>query len=373
MKLMRNTIKDLMEITVLGTGTSSHQMVSYVIKKFLEQAEIPFTLKDESDIATFLQRDLVSIPCVQIGDEYLPVESNGNFNKSLRVAVKHILKKQNFGNMKKIIIPVDFSDVSSNAFMYGHRLATDIDAIVKALHVYLPTSKELYEATVVDVDFIEMRKAKLENFVNDFDKDWGSDIMATSIVDSEFRTGFPGEEILDSLKENDAELIIMGSTGDSGPLKKWFGSVSTKVMQESLCPVLLVPENAGYKGVHNLLYAYDDIELDVSILNELVDFSSKFDTVIHFVHVNETETPDPGYYLEEVFKSKYPNQKIKIATINNDNVVESLDKYAKENKIDIISMGTKNRSFFESFFHESMTTKMALHSEIPLLILKDQD
>lgn len=370
---MRNTIKDLMEITVLGTGTSSHQMVSYLIKKFLEKAEIPFELKEETDIATFLQRELVSIPCVQIGDEFLPVESNGNFNKSLRVAIKHILKKQNFGNMKKIIIPVDFSDVSSNAFMYGHRLATDIGAIVKALHVYLPTSKELYEATVVDVDFIEMRKAKLDNYVKDFDRDWGSDIMATSIVDSEFRTGFPGEEILDSLKDNDAEMIIMGSTGDSGAIKKWFGSVSTKVMHESPCPVLLIPENAGYKGVHNLLYAYDDIELDKAILDQLVSFASKFDSVLHLVHVNDSETPDPGYYLEELFKEKYPNQKIKISTINSESIVDSIDEYAKNHEIDVIAMGTKNRSFFESIFHESITTKMALHSEIPLLILKEQD
>ena len=51
-----------------------------------------------------------------------------NFNKSLREAIKHILKKQNFGNMDKIIIPVDFSDVSTNAFVFGHRLATDIGA-----------------------------------------------------------------------------------------------------------------------------------------------------------------------------------------------------------------------------------------------------
>ncbi|MDF1697994.1 MAG: universal stress protein [Saprospiraceae bacterium] len=368
---MQNMINDLMEITVLGTGSSSHQMVSFAIKKFLNSAEIPFVLKEETDIATFLQRELVSVPCVQIGDEFLPVQSNGNFNKSLRVAIKHILKKQNFGNMKKIIIPVDFSDVSTNAFMYGHRLATDLGAIVKALHVYLPTSKELYEATVVDVDFIELRKSKLENFVKDFDRDWGSDILATSIIDSEFRTGFPGEEIMDSLENNGAEMIIMGSTGDSGSIKKWFGSVSTKVMHESHCPVMLIPENAGYKGVHNILYAYDDIELDKKVIDQLVDFSMKFDAVLHLVHVNDDEKPNPGYYLEELFKEKYPDQKIKISTINSLDVVESIDEYAKSHNIDVISMGTKDRSFFDSIFHESITTKMALHSELPLLILKE--
>lgn len=366
-------IKEDLKITVLGTGSSSHQVVSYSLKKFLEAANISYELKEETDVATFLLRGLTSVPCIQIEDEFLTVESNGNFNKSLRVAIKHILKKQNFGNMKKIIIPVDFSDVSTNAFMFGHRLATDLGAVVKALHVYLPTSKELYEATVVDVDFMELRKTELDKFVSEFDKDWASDIMTTSMIDSEFRTGFPGDEILNSLDENEAGMIIMGSTGDSGPLKKWFGSVSTKIMNESHCPVLLIPENAGYKGVNNLLYAYDDIDLDKALMGPLVDFASQFDAVLHLLHVNELEAPDPGYYLEELFKENYPDQKIKLASVYNENVIEAIDKYAHENKIDIVAMGTKSRSFFDRIFHESMTKSMAIQSDIPLLILKPEE
>ncbi len=372
MKLMQNTNKNLTEITVLGTGSSSHQMVSYIIRKFMTGAGIPFDLKEETDIATFLQRSLVSVPCIYIDGEYIPVTSNGDFNKSLRKAIKHILKKQNFGNMDKIIIPVDFSDVSTNAFVFGHRLATDIGAIVKGLHVYLPSSKELYESSVVDVDFIELRKSKLASFVSEFDRDWASDIMTTSIIDSEFRTGFPGEEILDSIEDNAAEMVIMGTTGDSGAIKKWFGSVSTKIMNESPCPVLLVPEKAGYKGVNNLLYAYDDIDLDKSLIDQLVKFSLKFDATLHLVHVDDAESNDPGFYLKELVEKKYKDHNIKISSLYNENVVEAIDEYAKLNSIDIIAMGTKNRSFFDRIFHKSITKTMALQSELPLLILKQK-
>ena len=370
MKPMQNTIRVKMEITVLGTGSSSHQMVSYFIKEYLNDAEIPFVLNEVTDIATFLQRKIESVPCIQVGDEFFPVQSNGDFNSSLRKAIKHILKRQNFGNMDKIIVPVDFSEVSTNAFMYGHRLATDSNAVVKALHVYSPTSKELYEASVVDVDFIEMRKNKLDNLVKQFDKDWTSDIMTTSIIDSEFRTGFPGEEILDSIEDNAAEMIIMGTTGDSGTIKKWFGSVSTKVMNESPCPVLLVPEKARYKGLKNILYTYDNIELDKALIDQMVEFSKRYDAKLHLIHVDDVESPNPGYYLEELFKEKYPNHKIKISSVYHHDVIEAIDKYAVENEIDIIAMGTKNRSFFDRIFHESMTQKMALHTELPLLILK---
>lgn len=370
MKLMQNTNKEKLKITLLGTGSSSHQMVSYFVKRYLNEAEIPFEFNEVTDIATFIQKKLSSVPCVQIDDEILPVFTNGNFNSSLRKVIKHILKKQNFGNMDKIIIPVDFSNVSTNAFMYGHRLATDINAVVKAVHVYLPTSKELYESSVVDVDFIEMRKNKLNNFVQQFDKDWTSDIMTASIIDSEFRSGFPGEEILDSIENNKAEMIVMGTTGDSGAIKKWFGSVSTKVMNEAPCPVLLVPENARYTGVNNILYTYDNIELDKALIDQLVGCSKRLDAKLHLIHVDNVATPNPGFYLEELFKEKYPNHPIEIASVCNDDIIEAIDEYAEINKIDIIIMGTKNRSFFKRIFHDSITKKMALHTEIPLLIIK---
>jgi nucleotide-binding universal stress UspA family protein len=370
---MRNTNKDLMEITIHGTGSSSHQMVSYFIKEFLNTAQIPYELSDETDVATFLKKEILSVPCIQIDGEFLPVYSNGNFNKSLRVAIKHILKKQNFGNMDKIIIPVDFSDVSTNAFMYGHRLATDIKGVVKALHVYLPTSKELYESSIVDVDFIEMRKSKLNDFVSSFDKDWASDIMATSMIDAEFRTGFPGEEILESIEDNSADMIVMGTTGDSGPLKKWFGSVSTKVMNEAPCPVLLVPENARYKGIKDILYTYDNIEIDRALIDQLVEISKRFMAKLHLLHVDDEESQNPGYYLKELFKEKHPELELEISSVYNENVIEAIDEYAKNTNVDMIAMGTKNRSFFDRIFHKSITREMALHSELPLLILKQSE
>ena len=88
---MRNTSNDITEITVLGTGSSSHQMVSMFLKRFMEKAGIKYELKNDKDVASFLRQILVSIPCIHIGDEYLPVDANGEFNASLRKAIKHIL------------------------------------------------------------------------------------------------------------------------------------------------------------------------------------------------------------------------------------------------------------------------------------------
>ena len=95
----------------------------------------------------------------------------------------------------------EFPLVSINAFIYGHRLASAANAVTKAVHVYFPESKELSQSTVLDVNFSDVRRGYLNEFIRKMDVAWGSDLVLTGLIDKEFRTGFPGDEILDSVKD----------------------------------------------------------------------------------------------------------------------------------------------------------------------------
>ena len=364
---MNNSVLD---VKVLGTKSSSHQMVVTLLKEFLQKANIPFVLRQVDDVSVFLEEGLSSVPAIQASGKTYSLSDNGSFNKSLRDAIRNILKEENFGHIEKIVIPVDFSDVSMNAFLYGHQLATDMGAVVKALHVYFPTSRELSESSVVNVDFKALREDHLNEFVQKLDVDWGSEVLKTALIDGEFRVGFPGEEILESIEDNACELLVMGTTGDSSTIKKWFGSVSTKMMNDAPCNVLLIPEEAKYKEINNLVYAYDDIELDVKVLEKLLSFAQKFDATIHFLHVNEDEEIDPGFFLKEQILQDYPSSKVKFSMVKSDDVAEAIQDYAKKVNVDVLALATKNRSFFGKIFHQSISQKIALHSELPLLILK---
>jgi nucleotide-binding universal stress UspA family protein len=364
---MNNSVLD---VKVLGTKSSSHQMVVSLLKEFLQRARVPFVLKQVDDVSVFLKEGLSSVPAIQAAGKTYSLSDNGVFNKSLRDAVRNILKEVNFGEMEKIVIPVDFSEVSMNAFLYGHQLATDIGAVVKALHVYFPTSRELSESSVVNVDFKALRQDHLNEFVEKLDVDWGSEVLKNAMIDGEFRVGFPGEEILDSIRDNSCELLIMGTTGDSSTIKKWFGSVSTKMMNDAPCNVLLIPEEAKYKEINDLVYAYDDINLDVKVLEKLLAFAKKFDATIHFLHVNDDEEVDPGFFLKEQIVQDYPAEKVKFQMVRSGDVADAIQNYAKEVNVDVLALATKNRSFFGKIFHQSVSQKIALHAELPLLILK---
>jgi len=369
---MQNT-NDILDVKVLGMATSAHQMAVSVIKDYLTKANVPYSLEEITDVSVFIEQELEEIPSVKVNGKLLSLKDNGSFNKSLRTALNVMLKKSNFGDMEKFIIPVDFSDVSINAFIYGHRLASVAGAVTKALHVYFPVSRELTQSTVIDVDFAEVRKGYLDEFVTKLDVDWGSDLLSMGLVDKEFRTGFPGDEILDSVTENDAQLIIMGTTGDSNRIKKWFGSVSTKIMNEAKVPVLLIPEGASYKGVKKVMFAFDDISIDLKVLDDLVAFAGDFEAKIYLVHMQNESNPDPGFYLQEQLRKRYDADKIELVSLHDSDVVLALSDFAKKETIDVIAMATHQRSFFNRVFHDSVTQRMSMHTDVPLLVLKGHE
>jgi len=362
---MQNTT----EIKVLGTGTSKHQMVSQVLKEFLAKAGVEIPVNDYTDIDLFVKDGIESVPAVIFKDIVYPVGSNGSFNSSLREIVTTIFKTVNFGEMDKIIIPIDFSEVSINAFAYGHRLATDLNAITKAVHVFMPSAQELLESATINIDHVLLRESYLDDFVGSFNNDWGSDLMKASLIDSEFRVGFPADQILESIEENDAALTVLGTTGQSTFLRQWFGSVSTKIMDEATSPVLAIPKEATYHGIHKIVFAYEDIDQDKAVIDQLVEFADRFGAEIHLVHVETGGTPDPGFHLKELITKMYPSALIKVQTIKSKEIAKSISNYAIAHSIDLVCLSTHKKSFLEQLSDDNITQQMAL-KDLPLLVLK---
>jgi nucleotide-binding universal stress UspA family protein len=52
--------------------------------------------------------------------------------------------------------------------------------------------------------------------------------------------GSPAEVIVEFIKENEADLVVMGSRGLSGVKEIFLGSISHHVVQKATCPILIV-------------------------------------------------------------------------------------------------------------------------------------
>jgi len=139
-------------------------------------------------------------------------------------------------SLKRILVPTDFSDYSKQAIAYACELARRFAAELQLLHVATPPALPMpYVGTVSDQTFHpeETAKKALEELDDpEFDQ--------VSRIDRVVRVGTPFVEIVRYAKENDIDLIVMGTHGRTGLVHALIGSVAERVVRKAPCPVLTV-------------------------------------------------------------------------------------------------------------------------------------
>jgi len=140
----------------------------------------------------------------------------------------------------KILYPTDFSDPSACALYYAAEMAKKFDAELVMLHVLLDESQMvsfyLPQLTVKNLskDMEEGAKAKMEEFIKDTRALDGIE-YSTAMV-----KGIADDEIIKYSKENDIDMIVIGTHGRTGLEHVIFGSTAEKVVRGASCPVLTV-------------------------------------------------------------------------------------------------------------------------------------
>lgn len=143
---------------------------------------------------------------------------------------------------KKILVPIDFSEYSAKAVERAIDIAKQNDAEVILLHVITQDVKTCYMdycLTEDEVKQFEMRM--IEGAKDRLQKEPAKFPLASEVkISTEVRTGVPYEEILKFELLNGVDLIVIASQGRSAIAKYFLGSVSSHVLKEAKCEVLLV-------------------------------------------------------------------------------------------------------------------------------------
>jgi nucleotide-binding universal stress UspA family protein len=140
---------------------------------------------------------------------------------------------------KKILVPVDFSQCSCDAFAYGLSIARQYHAKIILLHVVdFRTYESIFHIHMVPQEqaFETLKKIaikKLAEMMADFDT---KDID----IDERVVEGHPFIEIVRTAAHDEVDLVVIGTHGRSGLDHILFGSVAEKVVRKAPCPVLAV-------------------------------------------------------------------------------------------------------------------------------------
>ena len=197
--------------------------------------------------------------------------------------------------------------------------------------------------------------------------DWKNELDRLFFVDPQFKVGNEVDEILKTAMEEEGAAILMGMQGKGQTFKKIFGSISLKVARESDSPVFLIPEGCQYQPIKRIIYAANDLELDLQCIPNLIKIARPLNAEIEVVHIRHGDDYDP----EEQLAPKLPTySKLTFHKPHQteESVLDALQSLS-EQEVDLVAFATKRRSFSEKIFHKSMVKKFAIRSHTPLLIL----
>jgi nucleotide-binding universal stress UspA family protein len=187
---------------------------------------------------------------------------------------------------------------------------------------------------------------------------------------SEFQLLTSGVEEL--CKHEEIDAVVMGVTGGSKVEEVLIGSNTISVAKHVTVPVFIIPNNASYKTINQVLLACDFRKvvdtMPVHAIKNLLDITK---AKLHILNVSEKQTkPDEAFeslLLDTLFQGYAPQYHF----IHDTHFTEAINHFADNNAIDLIVTIPKKHGLFEGLFRKSHTKSLAFHSHLPLMVIHE--
>lgn len=276
--------------------------------------------------------------------------------------------------MKKIIVPVDFSEYSERALQTASYLAKFFDAEVLPVHM-LELSNALISRSesAVNEQTVFYYKLAEKRFKEFLDKDFLKEVKVTPII-KHFKVF---SELNALARDENADMIVMGSHGATGVKEFFVGSNTEKVVRNAEIPVLVIKNEAVTTSFKSAVFACDFSDEDIEPYQQAKALLAQFNCTVNLLHVN---TPNSKFRSTKEMQEKVASflQKAEGSIANLDKVHYVAD-YTIEDGIlefsnvhgkDVIIMATHGRKGLQHFIEGSISEDVANHATLPVLTFK---
>ena len=277
--------------------------------------------------------------------------------------------------MKKILVPIDFSQVSNYAADFAVDLAEKSGAEIIFLHsMHFNYFNDFPHAPGVNLQtIIDEVKSSVDEKIKDF-----TDKLDTS---ARVQRRVSGVHLLEAVKDTIAEdnigLVVMGTKGSSGWAEFFAGSNTERIVRWADCPVISVPATSSFDTIKKILIPIDLNELQDEFLSKLAKLQKLFSAEVEFLWVRTPHNIENGEKVTEEFHKainkygfKSPTFTISSSVFPADGILEqALDLGA-----DMVAMATHARRGISHWLSGSLTEDTLNHVKIPVWTFKlDKD
>ncbi|AJA69652.1 universal stress protein [Myroides odoratimimus] len=277
--------------------------------------------------------------------------------------------------MKKILFPTDFSETANNALVYALRMAENQNATLFVLHAYeMPVISATANPVMVQDVYKSIELSNFENFkdqvpqIRDIAKQHNLDHVPMHFILEE---GFLNTILKKRVKEEEIDLVVMGTNGNSGLDKKILGSNTANAIGSLGIPVLSIPHDAIFDGINSIAFTTLFSSQDKTTLETIVQMAKGFNATVKCIHVaTAKDKADPA--VINSWKENFKNDNVKFYIVESSDVEKAVFDFLDEENIDLLVSVKRNRGFFEKLFTSSMTKKLSYHNYVPVLAFHEE-
>ena len=279
--------------------------------------------------------------------------------------------------MKKILVPIDFSERSADALDFAIEFCELIQGELTLLHVLdFPSSSFNsvgewnldYAQTLYEEEFIKRIHNRLE--------EWSDKVMRSNPelpVSTKMEYGSSYHHISREITDEKANWIIMGSTGSSGIEEVFIGSLAERVIRHADCPVFTIKGPTKIAEMKSMVFASDLSDEQDIIAYKAKDVQEMFKLNMHVLRV---KTPH-NFLTEEVAQQQLKDfakrNYLKDYTLNTteaDYSDQGISKFADEINAGLIVMGTHGKTGLAHVFGGSRAEDLANRAHVAVLTFK---
>ena len=276
--------------------------------------------------------------------------------------------------MKKILFPTDFSETAENAFVYALNMAKSLEAELIVLHVYdvAIISYEGYSPITLEV-YESIELGNFENFKDYIPKlrEIASQHHLERVVMRHvLEEGDLIYAINNIVKQEDINLIVMGTNGASGMQELFLGSTTGSVISNVPTTLLCVPIDAKFKKIEKIGFTTRYRDKDRKALKNVLKIANKLKATVKCLYVKTSDSDVTDEKISD-WREEFKIDQLNFFITSNDDLENEVFEFVESQNIDVLAMLTYKRGFFESLFKKSFAKKLSYHSEIPLLVLHE--
>lgn len=176
--------------------------------------------------------------------------------------------------------------------------------------------------------------------------------------------------IRETITDEQADLVVMGTSGRSKLEEMIIGSNTEKVVRHAKCPVLTIHEKSGKADFKNIVYATSMSEDEKEFSNVIINAQEMYGAKVHLVRVNTPTNFKSDMVVKDIMERFARKLRLKNYTVNvfNDySEEEGIIHFANSINADLIALATHGRTGFAHVIAGSIAEGVANHSRKPVL------